>query len=187
MDRLAVLAHKLVLFAYPAAFRREYGAAMTQLMLDRRHLEGTPLLPLVLGEVLDVARTAPLMRWESPMNRIVFLAVGAALAAAVALAAGPLTLAPIAVAAFGLGLWWVRQNRPIAPARSSRRGIFWCAAGITGIAIGILIPVIDGGELSEVWWTAMAGSLLFGIGALVAGLIFVVSARPSQLGAAPTA
>lgn len=176
-----------MLLAYPAAFRREYGAAMTQLMLDRRHLEGTPLLTLVLGEVLDVARTAPLMRWESPMNRIVILAVGAAIAAAVVLAAGPVALAPIAAAALGVGSWWVRQNRPIAPARSSRRGIFWCAAGLTGIGVGILIPVIDGGELSEVRWTAMAASLLAGIGALVAGIIFAVSDRSSQLGAAPTA
>ena len=176
-----------MLLAYPAAFRREYGAAMTQLMLDRRHLEGTPLLTLVLGEVLDAARTAPLMRWESPMNRIVILAVGAAIAAAVVLAAGPVALAPIAAAALGVGSWWVRQNRPIAPARSSRRGIFWCAAGLTGIGVGILIPVIDGGELSEVRWTAMAASLLAGIGALVAGIIFAVSDRSSQLGAAPTA
>lgn len=187
MDRLAALAHKVVLLAYPAAFRRDYGAAMTQLMLDRRHLESRPLLSLVFGEVIDAARTAPRMRWESPMNRIIILAVGTALAAAIALAAGPFALAPIAIAALALGMWWVRQNRPIAPDRSAHRGIAWSAVGLTGIGIGILIPAVDGGELSEVWWTAMAASLLVGIAALVAGIILAVSDRSRQVGATPTA
>ncbi|MDQ2678723.1 MAG: hypothetical protein M3Y51_08260 [Actinomycetota bacterium] len=160
---------------------------MTQLMLDRRHLDGTAALPLMLGEVIEAARTAPRMRWECPMNRIVILAVGATLAAAVALAAGPLALAPIAVAALGAGLWWVRQTRPITAGRSPRGGIAWCALGIAGIVIGTLIPTLDGGELNEAWWTAMAVSLLAGTGALVAGIIFVVSDRATQPGAAPTA
>lgn len=48
---------------------------------------------------------------------------------------------------------------------------WWLLAGLAFVAGAILIPVIDGGELSEGWWSVMAGLFLAGVALLVTGVV----------------
>lgn len=47
----------------------------------------------------------------------------------------------------------------------------WLVAGLAAIAGTIVIPVVDGGELSEGWWSVMAGLFLAGVALLVTGVV----------------
>jgi hypothetical protein len=71
---------------------------------------------MLLEETVDAAHAAPRMRWESPMNRIVILAVVGTVAIAAILVAQS-ALIPVAV--LGLAAWfaWGRPLQPIAPRR----------------------------------------------------------------------
>lgn len=48
---------------------------------------------------------------------------------------------------------------------------WWLVTGFAFVAGAIFIPVIDGGELSEGWWSAMAGLFLAGVALLVTGVV----------------
>ena len=48
---------------------------------------------------------------------------------------------------------------------------WWLVAGVAFIAGAIFIPVIDGGELSEGWWSVMAGLFLTGVALLVTSVV----------------
>ena len=54
-------------------------------------------------------------------------------------------------------------------------------AGGVAIAIAIAIPAIDGGELSEIWWSVMMLTLLGGIGMVITGVLLAVSGRANPL------
>ncbi len=63
---------------------------MLQTVVDRHDHDGVSWPRIVAREFFDATRVAPLMRWESPMNRIVIVVLAAAVAALVAVAvSGP--------------------------------------------------------------------------------------------------
>jgi hypothetical protein len=158
---LAIRLYRVVLLAYPSRFRRGFGAEMVRLLIDRRRHEARSEWRILLEETVDAARAAPRMRWESPVNRIVILAVvGTAAIAAILVA----HLALILLAVLGLAAWFA-----------------WLIAGGAAIAIAIAIPAIDGGELSELWWTVMMLTLLGGIGMAITGALLAVSGRAERL------
>jgi hypothetical protein len=180
VSAVAIRVYRLVLFAYPAEFRRGSGAEMVRLLIDRRRHEACSEWRILLDETVDAAHAAPRMRWESPMNRIVILAVfGTAAIAAILVA--QLALIPLAV--LGLAAWfaWGRPLQPIAPAAASRRWVTWLITGGVAIAIAIAIPAIDGGELNAFWWTVMMLTLLGGIGTALTGALLAVSDRAHRL------
>lgn len=177
MSRLAIAVFRVVLLAYPASFRRDYREAMVQSLVDRHRHDELRQLPLVVGEIVDAARAAPLMRWESPMNRMVIVVIGATVAVAVAVAVGPWALIPLALLALVAGGWWWAQSRPIARTAPSRRALLLLAAGISGIAIAVVVPAVDGGELNGFWWTVMAVSLLVGIAMIIAAILVAIGDR----------
>lgn len=178
MSRVGLVVYRVVLFAYPADFRRAFGGAMVQSVVDRHRHDGVHLMPLIVSEVVDAARAAPRMRWESPMNRIVILITGATVAAAVALAVSPWALIPIAGAVCAASLWWLRQAQPVPRASSRfRRGLRWLVAGAGGIGLAVAIPAVDGGELSGFWWTIFAISLLGGVATMAIGVLYSLSNR----------
>jgi hypothetical protein len=182
----ALRLYRLVLLAYPASFRREYGSEMEQLLIDRHRHDGSAAGRIVLREILDAVQTAPRMRWETPMNRVVIIAVAATVAIASLLAGGALALIPIATTALAAWLLWGRSLQPIAPARSSRRWLWWLIAGGVSIGTGVAIPQIDGGELNSLWWTVMAISVVGGIVMAVIGVLLAVSDRGHRLTATHT-
>jgi hypothetical protein len=149
---------------------------MVQSVVDRHHHDGVHLTPLIVSEVVDAARAAPRMRWESPMNRIVILITGATGVAAIALAVSPWALIPTAGAMCAAGSWWVRQGQPFRPATSGlRRGLPWLVAGAGAIGLAVTIPAVDGGELSGFWWTIFAISLLCGVAVMMIGAVYSLS------------
>jgi hypothetical protein len=180
VSAIAIRLHRLLLLAYPAQFRRDFGAEMVRLLIDRRRHEARPQWRILLRETVDAAHAAPRMRWESPMNRIVILAVVGTVAIAAILVA-QLALIPLAV--LGLAAWfaWGRPLQPIAPAADSRRWVTWLIAGGVAIAIAITIPAIDGGELNALWWTVMMLTLLAGIGMAITGALLAASDRAHRL------
>lgn len=180
MSAIAIRLYGLVLLAYPSQFRRGFGAEMVQLLIDRRRHEVRSEWRILLDETVDAAYAAPRMRWESPMNRIVILAV-AGTAAIAAILVAQLALIPLAV--LGLAAWfaWGRPLQPIAPASASRRWVTWLIAGGVAIAIAIAIPAIDGGELNALWWTVMMLTLVGGIGMATTGALLAASGRAHRL------
>jgi hypothetical protein len=176
VSAIAIRLYRLVLVAYPSQFRQGFGAEMEQLLVDRRRHEARSEWRILLDETVDAVRAAPRMRWESPMNRIVILAVFGTMAITAALVA-QLALLPLAAA--GLAAWfaWGRSMQPIASAAAPRRGLTWLIAGGVAIAVAIAIPAIDGGELNALWWTVMMLALLGGIGMVIAGASLGISGR----------
>jgi hypothetical protein len=178
VSAIAIRLYRLVLLAYPSQFRRGFGVEMVRLLIDRRRHEARSQWRMLLEETVDAAHAAPRMRWESPMSRIVILAVvGTAAIAAVLVA--QLALIPLAV--LGLAGWfaWGRPLQPITPAAASRRWLTWLIAG--GVAVAIAIPAVDGGELNALWWTVMMLTLLGGIGMAITGALLAASGRAQRL------
>jgi hypothetical protein len=178
--------YRLVLLAYPAPFRREYGTEMEQLLVDRNRRDSRVAGRIMLREVLDAVRVAPRLRWETPMNRVVIIAVAATVAIAALLAGAALALIPLAVVALAALYLGRRSLRPIAPAHSSRRWAWWLLAGGVSIGAGVAIPQIDGGELNSLWWSVMAVAVLGGIVMAVIGILLAVSDRGHRFPATQT-
>lgn len=57
---------------------------------------------------------------------------------------------------------------------------WWLVAGLAALAGAILIPAIDGGELSEAWWAVMAGLFVAGIALLITGAVRLTPRRTAQ-------
>lgn len=175
--------YRFVLRAYPARFRQEYGAAMRQTFRDQIRHDHRPAMQILAREIADVALTAPRMRWENPMNRLMLIVVGATVAVAAALIAGPLSLVLIsALVALGL-LVRAGRDRDIEAVLRHRR---WLpSAAVAAIAIGSAVAIAqlasgDDGELSAVWWTVAAVCVLVGIIAAILTLSILVTGRSNE-------
>jgi hypothetical protein len=162
--------YRFVLRAYPARFRHEYGDAMRQVVRDQLVHDHRSAMRILAGELIDVARTAPRMRWESPMTRVVLILLGATAAIAAVIATGPLSLVLIAaVVALGL-LLRAGRDREVEAVLRDRRWMPWAAVAIVTLGAAVVIAQLADGELSEVWWTVMALCLLVGIATAVVAL-----------------
>jgi hypothetical protein len=164
-----------VQFAYPAEFRRRFGAELTQLAVDRQRHGGVAVWRVVWSETYDAARAAPALRWESNVTRVVVVSVLAAVAIVAAMAV-KLLLIPVVLIALACWFSWSHAWRPVA-ATQPRRWIRWLVAGAASIAVAIAIPAIDGGELNGFWWSAAAVALLGGVSMIIAGLLLATSSQ----------
>jgi hypothetical protein len=167
VSELPLRLYRASLHAYPPAFRREYGPLLVQCLMDKHRIEGTPLWRVAVREIADVASTAPRMRGESPMTRLV-VAVGTLTVCVVAaMAAGPLAVLPV-LGAVALVWFGAIRSAPTAEGAARRRASpWWLVAGLAALAGAIAIPVIDGGELSQTWWSVMAALGLAGVALLI--------------------
>lgn len=169
--------YRLVLYAYPARFRREYGDAMSQAVRDQVVHDHRSAMLIFVREFTDVARTAPRMRWESSMTRVVWIVVGATAVIAAAIAAGPLSLVLIAaVVALGL-LVRAGRDRDVEAVLRNRRWVPWAAVAVITLGAAVAIAQLADGELSEVWWSVMALCGLVGIATAVVALSIVLTHR----------
>ena len=180
MSPTALRLYRLLLVLYPAEFRRRYGDEMIQLVIDRHRHEQHSTSSVLLHEAIDAVRTAPRMRWESPMNRTVITIVAATLAVAAAIVANGLLL-PLGLAAIAAWFAWGRPPRPIESAVPSRHWVRWLAGGASAVAVALAIPAVDGGELSGFWWTIAAVALLSGIAMTVTALVLATGHRAQGL------
>ena len=106
--------------AYPAEFRRAYGADLAQLIDDRIRHEGAPGWQVLLGEMYDATLSGPRMRWESFMNRVIILAALSTVAFLAAIAFSPFVIVPIVAVAMVALTVGLRHDAPIT-ATSTRR------------------------------------------------------------------
>jgi hypothetical protein len=93
-----------------------------------------------------------------------------------AIAVGPLALLAVLGAA---ALVWFGAIRSTPTAEDAARlgaSPLWLAGGLAALAGAVAIPLIDGGELSQTWWSVMAALGLAG----VALVITAVSLRLSS-------
>jgi hypothetical protein len=178
VNRAALAVLRVVQFAYPASFRRRFGADLMQLARDRWWHGGVGVWRIVWTETCDAARAAPALRWESNMTRVVAVSVLAAVAIVAAMAV-KLLLIPVVLIGFACWFSWGRAWRPVAATQPARRWVRWLVAGAATIALAIAIPAIDGGELNGFWWSAAALALLGGVSMVVAALLLASSARES--------
>ena len=180
MSAAAIRLYRLLLWLYPAEFRRRYGDEMIQLLIDRQLHEQRTTSRALLHETVDAVRTAPRMRWESPMNRTIIIVAAATLAIAAAIVAQVMLL-PLALLAIAAWFTWARRAPPIASAASSRHWMRWMLGGALAVVVAVAIPAIDGGELNEFWWTIAAVALLGGIAMAVTALVLAASGRAHRL------
>jgi hypothetical protein len=168
--------HRVVLRMYPREFRDAFGDDMVQNFLDRRRYERRSSFGLLAAELVDAASVAPTMRWENPMNRILWLASGpAALVLVLALVGGgPIAVFALLGVVLAVFVMARGRDRLDVPVDAPRRAGTWVVGGALAIAVGLAIPAIDGGELNAFWWSAMALSLLAGMVLLTTGLLLVV-------------
>ena len=182
MTRLAIAVYRASLRAYPPAFRHEYERLLVGSLLDQHRIGGAALWRVVVRELADVASSAPRMRGESPMTRFVLAIGGVTICVLAALAAGPFAL--LAGAAGAVAVWSLFNGR--APTSGDvargRGGARWLAGGAAALAGAVAIPQIDGGELSELWWSVMALLVVIGVALIATGLhhrFIPPSARPT--------
>jgi len=84
-----------------------------------------------------------------------------------AIAVGPLALLGVLGAA---ALVWFGAIRSTPTAEdAARRGAstLWLVGGLATLVGAIAIPIIDGGELSQTWWSVMAALGLAGVALLI--------------------
>lgn len=178
MNRLLLAVYRGALHLYPRTFRRGYGEALVQTVLDQCTFGGLSLVSVVVRELPDVAGSALRMRGENPMSRFVVSVVVLVAAVLAALAAGPIALVPMAVVA--IAIFVGMRGAPPIDARSGHPAR-WLAAAVGAIGVAVAIPIIDGGELSEPAWAVMAVLVVAGVGLALTGLGQLVAAtRGSQ-------
>lgn len=170
---------RLLLRAYPPSFRREFGEQIAQCAQDLRRHAGRPPWRIALYLLADTARTAPRIRLESAMKDSAVVTVGLVGALVVlALAVGSPALAVAVLAAIAaiavLTVAGLRHDRPLATHRptTARRRLM---TGLACIAAGLVILIIDGGELSEPVWAVWATVMLTGLVLVLHGLLLGLS------------
>jgi hypothetical protein len=169
--------YRTSLHAYPPAFRREYGPVLLRNVMDQHRIEGTPLWRVAIREIADVATTAPRMRGESPMTRFVAAVVALTVSIAAAIAIGPLAVLAVLGAAALLWFGSVRAAPTVEGAARAGSSPRWLVSGLAALAGAIAIPVVDGGELNEVWWSVMAMLGLAGVALLLTAVLLRLSSK----------
>ena len=170
VTRLTVAAVRASLLACPRDFRREYGDAVIRNVLDRLHHSDEPAWRIGAGEIFDTIASAITMRKESAMSRFVLAAIAVTVSIVAALAAGPVALAAVVLAATAVFLGSARRGASVENTASAGGALPWFVGGAAAIAAAIAIPAIDGGELSAAWWSAMAALIVIGVIAAVTGV-----------------
>ena len=99
-------------------------------------------------------------------------------AAQAALAAGPVAL--VAVVAIGAMVFvGMRGSQPsVDRAVPLRRGSRWFAGSAIALVGAVAIPAVDGGELNEVWWSAMAVLVVAATACAVVGAALALGSQP---------
>jgi hypothetical protein len=174
VNRPSRLLVRVALQACPADFRRAHGADVIRTVHDRCRHGGEPVGRVVVREVVDVALAASCMRWEQPMSRTVLLALVATASIVGALVGGPAALVPVAGIVGVAACMLVRSRRLARPLEEPHRWGRWLAAGAVLVAGAVVIPVIDGGELDELWWSVAAVLLVGGLTISFVGLLTAV-------------
>jgi hypothetical protein len=171
---------RLLLAAYPRAFRRQFGDEVARAVADLRRHRRLGRWALLARLTVDVVRSAPKLRWESMMSRIRFRPLAVAMVLSVGLMAmlvgSGVYLAAIGAVVALLALVVRSADRPIvADPEVTARWHRWIAAGAVSFAIGFVILVIDGDELTTPGWAVWALSWATGVVLVVFGFVLAAA------------
>ncbi len=109
------------------------------------------------------------------MTRFV-LAVGTlTVCVAAALAAGPIAVIAVLCASTAIWFGFARSTSTVDRVAHTGGSLWWLVGGVVALVAGFIIPAVDGGELSEAWWSVMAGLVLAGIALLVTGVVLLAA------------
>lgn len=169
------LAHRLVLRAYPRAFRDHYGDEMLRTLEDLRRHSGLSRAQLALHVTRDVVLTAPRLRMEAIVTQTKVLAVlPLAMLTVLALVTGSprfvvVIIAPVAL----LAVLVHRHDRPIGRAVHSAHWWRWAVAGLAILATLVVAegagPDFDWlpGAWYLLWFLALMGLAFVAVGTVL--------------------
>lgn len=170
---------RLMLLAYPAAFRRRYGAEMLRCIQDQRRYQEADPVRLALRVAGDVLLTAPRLRMETLMTRTIAITIAVGLTLLLSLLVWPvaLTVVPMLVL---LAAFSRRHDQPIAAGDAPRsRWLRHILRGVGALSVsGAVLVLSGGGELSEPLWAIWALSFVSGVTLVILGLVTLCS-QPS--------
>jgi uncharacterized membrane protein len=173
MNRMP-LAARLLLAAFPKAFRREFGDDIAQAVRDMRRHGGLGRWRVLARLTIDVVRTAPRMRWESLMSnaRLTLIAGVISIGLIAAVVGHPMFIMLIVSVLALVALLIRKHDRPIAiEPESAVHWYRWVAAGAASFAAGFVVLFFDGNELTSAGWRIWMFSWATGLVLVVFGLI----------------
>lgn len=169
---------------YPRWFRDEFSTDLVQHFADLADDRG--VRAAWSRSAIDLLVTVPRYRLETFMPTrqstaalqvmIVLLGAAGVVSALAGFLPGIVLLAVAVALAVGQRTRLARAMREPEADRGRRR-FPWLPAGAVALALAVAIPLIDGGELSEAWWTVMAAFGLLGIGLVARGLLGLFTDR----------
>jgi hypothetical protein len=183
--------YRLVLLAYPRAFRKRYGDEMARTVRDLRRHDDLSRPRLAFHVARDVALTAPRLRMEHLMTptKVLAVVVLAVLTALAAIAGSPRFLLLFLVPLVFVAILVHRHDRPITNSVGSQH---WWRWGVCGAALlGMLIlaegagPDFDWFPWLGLWFLALTGLALIGI-SFVLGTAHLLSRARRSPGGPPT-
>jgi hypothetical protein len=190
VSRLVSGVYRALLRAYPGEFRREYGGEMRRLLDDElRHGAGGSLRTSA-RLVSDVVRTAPRMRWESNMSRVILVSCAIALAVITFAIGSPILVLGLLVIALLVYLAAVRNNpgRTITAPPERARGWYWWLLAAAGLVVaGFVVLAVDGDELSSIGWSLWMVTWGAAIVMAVIGIILGITHFAHRRSGAPPA
>jgi hypothetical protein len=189
VSRAVAAFYRALLWTYPPAFRREYGDEMLRRVGDELRFGSVGPWRTGTRLVWDVARTAPRMRWESNMSRVVLVSVAVAVAVIAGFVGSPILLLALLAIAFLAYLALVRDNpgRTITAPPERARGWYWWLLASGGFVLaGFGVLTIEGGdELSEIGWSLWMLTWGAAIVMLVIGIVLAVTHFAHRRSGAP--
>ena len=182
-------AYRASLVLYPSSFRREYGDEMVALVEDELQFGSAGAFRTGTRLLSDVARTAPRMRLESNMSRVLLIGIAFGVAAISLLIGSPVLV--VALAAIALLVYLVvagrGSDRPIvAPASRTKGWYWWLVAAVGFVFAGFVVAAIDGDEFTSLGWAAFMLSWCVAciLGAI--GIVLAVTHFVSRRSAGPS-
>jgi len=169
---------RLILATYPRSFRREYGEEVLRTLADRRTHGGRPSGQVTRQFVVDAVRTAPRMRVEVLVNdhRALALTLPLAVAVVAALVGSPLLLLLLLAVVGAAAVLLRRGERPlVTDPGTTGRWYRWLGAGAAAFAVGAIVLVVDGPELSSPGWATWMGSWSLGLVLVLFSLVLLSS------------
>lgn len=156
--------------AYPVGLRREFGADMFQLLVDRHRRDGVSVWRLLVSELGDAVVVAPRLRWEeSLMSRFVMIGVAGAAALLAGIAVGPAATVPVVAGVLLVVVAAMRRSQPLPARGLGRRPVTLLLAGLACLTVAVVLGLTAQHDLGEVAWAlftalSIVGTLLTLIG-----------------------
>jgi hypothetical protein len=164
--RVRTRAYRALLWLYPARFRREYGASMLQLFMDREHSNARPFR----RAFTELAITIPYQYWEafmstSPSARSIILLIVTTAAVVASIVVGASIIGLL------LMLLLVWELYAILRTRGWNAGIAWWRFLLAGIGVEVTLMAVY--SLPDSWRPSLPFGFFLTLGLIMVGLVLM--------------